>query len=182
MTYLDIKKRLKNNSIASIKTLKDNLRGLRNGRASAALIEPILVLAYNNKMPIKSLASISVIDANTIKLQVFDKNLIREVLKSVSSSLNLTPQYKDDYIRITVPQLTEERKNQYIIIAKKYAETSRISMRMHRRIALDQVNKLNITLSQDTIKSYKKSIQEQINIYIQTIDQLLDYKINQDLS
>lgn len=182
MTYQDIKEKLKDNSIASIKTLKANLRGLRNGRASATLIEPILVSAYNNKMPIKSLASISVMDAKTIKLQVFDKSVVKEILKSISLSLSLTPQYKDGYIKITLPQLTEQRKKQYIIIAKKYAETSRISIRMHRRVALDQINKLNITLSQDTIKDYKKFLQEQINTYIQIIDQLLDYKINQDLS
>jgi ribosome recycling factor len=182
MTYLVIQGKLTQNVRETRNVLNNNLSGLRTGRASSALVENIMLKAYNNQMPINQLGSISVPDAKTIAIQVYDQDLVKEIVKSISSFLNINPQCTNQQILVRLPQLTEERRKGYVTAAKKYSEESKIAVRLHRRTSLDELSKLASELPQDTYRKNQKLIQESVNLYIKEIDIILQRKTKDIMS
>jgi len=175
MEHTEIKNKLQKNSLDSLNVLKQNFAGLRT-RASSELIAPITVVAYGQKMPINQLASITTPDAKTINIQVYDRNHTKEITKQISIVLDLNPKQTEQYIIVNLPQLTEERRTQYVKRAKQYSEEMKIAIRAHRRTAMNDINKFKDKISQDDLKKHQKIIEEQTTLRIVEIDNLLKSK------
>lgn len=134
----DTKKRMQG-AIASLET---EFQGLRTGRASAGMLEPITVDAYGARMPINQVGNISVPEARLLTVQVWDQSMTPAVEKAIrESDLGLNPQSEGSLIRIPVPDLSSERREELAKVAGKYAEAARVSIRNVRRDAIEQVRK-----------------------------------------
>ena len=126
----------------AISSFNGDLAGLRTGRASTSMVDGILVDAYGQKMPLDQVGSISVPEARMISIQVWDKGLVVAVEKSIhESGLGLNPQVDGELIRIPIPELNEERREELSKIAGKYAEQAKISIRNVRRDGMDEIKK-----------------------------------------
>ena len=127
----------------AINSFSGDLVGLRTGRASTNMVDGILVDAYGQKMPIDQVGSISVPEARMISIQVWDKGLVIAVEKAIhESGLGLNPQTDGELIRIPIPELNEERREELSKIAGKYAEQSRVAIRNVRRDGMDEIKKI----------------------------------------
>ena len=127
----------------AINSFNGDLVGLRTGRASTNMVDGILVDAYGQKMPIDQVGSISVPEARMISIQVWDKGLVIAVEKAIhESGLGLNPQTDGELIRIPIPELNEERREELSKIAGKYAEQSRVAIRNVRRDGMDEIKKI----------------------------------------
>src|SRR6202163_2058313 len=123
--------------------LKQELGGLRTGRASANLLEPVRVEAYGTHMPLNQLATVSVPEPRMLSVQVWDRSMVHAVEKGISAAnLGLTPNTEGQVIRLRVPELNEERRKELVKVAHKYAETARVAVRHVRRDAMDVIKKL----------------------------------------
>ena len=133
----------------AINSFSSDLIGLSTGRASTNMVDGILVDAYGQKMPIDQVGCISVPEARMISIQVWDKGLVIAVEKAIhESGLGLNPQADGELIRIPIPELNEERREELSKIAGKYAEQSRIAIRNVRRDGMDEIKKIDEMLSQ----------------------------------
>ena len=127
----------------TIEILKKEFTGLRTGRASVGLLEPINVDAYGSKTPISQVSNISVPEPRTITVQVWDQSLIGNVENAIrTSNLGLNPMTEGNLIRIPVPDLTEERRKEIVKVASKYSEDSKVVIRNIRRDAMDKIKSL----------------------------------------
>lgn len=177
---LEIIPELKKKMDGSIDTLKHSLSGLRTGRASIALLEPIKIEVYGNVMPISQLASITVSDARTLMIQVWDKGLVPNVEKAIiNSKLGLTPNTEGQVIRLFIPNLTEERRKELVKKAHAYGEQTKIAIRNIRRNGLDIYKKheKEKLISEDELKFYAGKIQKLTDDYIKKVDTLLIHVI-----
>lgn len=171
----DIKHRMKR----AVETLHSEFAGLRTGRASASMLDPVMVEAYGTQMPINQVASINVPDARMLTVQVWDKSNVKNVEKAIrSSGLGLNPQPEGSLIRVPIPEMTEERRNELVKVAHRYAEQARVAVRNVRRDGMDQVKKLEKRgdMSQDDAKSWYDKIQKLTDDFIKDIDQTLERK------
>jgi len=148
----------------------DHLKGeysrLQIGRASAALVEGLMVEAYGSKQPLKAVASISVPDARTVQIQPWDKSQLSAIEKAVQQSdLNLNPVNDGAFIRLNLPPLTEERRKDLSKVVNRLAEESRISVRNVRQKAHDKIKELekNKELTEDQVKSFQKKLQDKVD-------------------
>ncbi len=176
---LEIISELKNKMEGSIGSLKNLLSGLRIGRASTALLEPIKVDAYGSTMPISQVGSVTVLDARTLMIQVWDKELAPNVEKAIlNSGLGLTPNTEGQVMRLFIPNLTEERRGELVKKANTYGEQVRIAIRNIRRGGLDIYKKQEKekVISEDELKLYIDKIQKITDEYIGKIDSLLNSK------
>ncbi len=167
------------NMQAALENLKKELIGLRTGRASIHMLDPIQVDAYGSKMPLNQMASVSVPEPRMLTVQVWDAGNTKAVEKSIrDSGLGLNPQAEGSLIRIPVPQLNEERRQELTKVAGKYAEQSRISVRNARRDGMDAVKKMekNGDISEDDQKRLSDEVQKLTDGYIKQIDTLLEEK------
>lgn len=165
----DIERRM----LGAVEVLRQEFSGLRTGRASAALLEPITVEAYGSKMPMSQVGTIGVPDARMLTIQVWDSGLIQFVEKAVrESGLGLNPQTEGNVIRLPVPELTEERRIELTKIANKYAEQSKIAVRNVRRDGMDKLKRMEkeSEISQDESRSWGQDIQKLTDEIIKTID------------
>src|SRR5947209_18635762 len=127
----------------AIQLLKQELGGLRTGRASASLLEPVQVEAYGTHMPLNQLATVSVPEPRMISVQVWDKSMVKAVEKAiVDSNLGLSPATEGQVLRLRIPELNDERRKELVKVAHKYADTARVPVRHVRRDGLDTVKKL----------------------------------------
>ncbi|AXK79835.1 ribosome recycling factor [Pseudolabrys taiwanensis] len=171
----DIKRRMQGAS-ASLKT---ELSGLRTGRASSHLLDPVMVDAYGSQMPLVQCASVTVPEPRLIAVSVWDKSLVKAVEKAiVDSNLGLSPATEGQTIRLRIPELNEERRKELVKIAHKYAETARVAVRHVRRDAMDLIKKLekDHAISKDDHERYSGEIQKATDAGIVEIDQLLAAK------
>ncbi len=123
--------------------LKAELSGLRTGRASAHLLDPVMVDAYGAQMPLNQVATVSVPEPRMISVNVWDRSLVHPVEKAiVNSNLGLSPATEGQTIRLRIPELNEERRKELVKVAHKYAETARVAVRHVRRDAMDVIKKL----------------------------------------
>ncbi len=161
--------------------LKSELRGLRTGRASTALVDFLKVDYYGSPTDLKQLASISIAEATQILIKPFDVGSINEIRKAIETSdLGLNPQVDGKQIRINIPSLSTERRQQLVGHAKKVAEESRVAARNVRRDAnkhADQLKKdTDAHYSEDELEILKKEIQEALKKVETEIDKLMDDK------
>tara|TARA_B000000609_G_scaffold121210_1_gene95183 strand:- start:200 stop:811 length:612 start_codon:yes stop_codon:yes gene_type:complete len=172
LKFEDLKRRME----GAISAFSHDLAGLRTGRASVNMIDQITVDAYGSKMPIEQVGTISVPEPRTISIQVWDKGLVISVEKSIQESgLGLNPQTDGQLIRIPVPELNEERRQELIKIAGKYAEQSRISIRNIRRDGMDSIKSMekNSEIGKDESISLSSNVQDLTDEHIKKIDEIL---------
>ena len=130
----DLKRRMQ----GAIAALKQELSGLRTGRASTALLDHVQVEAYGSHMPLNQLATISVPEPRLLSVQVWDRSMVHAVEKAISAAnLGLTPSTEGQVLRLRIPELNEERRREIVKVAHKYAESARIAVRHVRRDGLD---------------------------------------------
>jgi len=164
---------------ASVDALKRELSGLRTGRASTHLLDPIQVTVYGAKMPLIQVATVSVPEPRTITVQVWDRTNVAAVEKAIrESSLGLNPIIDGTMMRLPIPSLTAERRQELIKVAHKYAEQSRVAVRNVRREGMDVLKKLDKdgSMSQDEHKKNSARVQELTDAYVKEVDQTLQHK------
>ncbi len=168
----DIKRRMHGASAA----LKTELSGLRTGRASAHLLDPVMVDAYGAQMPLNQCASVTIPEPRMIAVNVWDKSLVKPVEKAiVDSNLGLSPATDGQTIRLRIPELNEERRKELVKLAHKYAENARIAVRHVRRDAMDVIKKLekDHDINKDDHDRHAAEIQKATDAGIAEIDHLL---------
>ena len=173
--FEDVSKRMN----GAIDSLHSDLKGLRTGRASVNLLDPVYVEAYGDKMPINQLGNISVPEPRMLTIQVWDKSMIKPIEKAIANSnLGVNPSSEGATIRIMMPPLTEERRKDLVKLAKKYAENSKISLRNIRRDVLDQIKKLEKDgmISEDDQHKYNDKVQDMIDKFVKQIDEDISSK------
>ncbi len=171
----DLKRRMK----GALDVLGQEFAGLRTGRASAALLEPVVVEAYGSQMPLSQVATINVPESRLLTVQVWDKSNVRAVEKAVrSSGLGLNPAVDGQLVRVPIPELNEERRIELTKVAGKYAEQSRIAVRNVRRDGMDKLKRMERDgdISQDEQHEWGGEIQHLTDDMIKKIDEALAVK------
>ena len=171
----DLKRRMQ----GAIVALKHELNGLRTGRASASLLEPINVTVYGQSMPLNQVATISVPEARMLSVQVWDKGSVQAVDKAIrDSNLGLSPNIEGQVLRIRIPELNEQRRKEMVKVAHKYTEDARIAVRHVRRDGIDLVKKLlkEKLLSEDDEKRHAAEVQKATDQAIGEVDGALANK------
>lgn len=170
---------LKRRMQGAIGVLKTELGGLRTGRASASLLDPVQVEAYGTHMPLSQLATVSVPEPRLLSVQVWDRTMVHPVEKAITNSnLGLNPQTEGQVIRLRIPELNEERRKELVKVAHKYSEAARVAVRHVRRDGIDVVKKLekDHKISKDDHERFSNDIQKATDQMIQEIDQMLASK------
>jgi len=168
----EIKRRMQGASAV----LKTELSGLRTGRASAHLLDPVMVDAYGAQMPLNQVATVSVPEPRLISVNVWDRSLVHPVERGiVNSNLGLSPATEGQTIRLRIPELNEERRKELVKLAHKYAETARVAVRHVRRDAMDVIKKLekDHKISKDDHERFSTEIQKATDAGIAEIDHML---------
>ena len=163
----------------ALEVLRKEFGGLRTGRASASLLEPIMVSAYGNTVPLNQLASITVPEPRMITVQVWDRGVVKAVDRAIrESGLDLNPQTEGQTIRVPIPDLNEERRRNLTRVAAKYAEDARVSVRNVRRDGIETLRRLEkeSELSQDEHRKQQREVQHLTDDYISRIDEALTQK------
>ena len=163
----------------ALEVLRKEFGGLRTGRASASLLEPIQVNAYGNTMPLNQLANINVPEPRMITVQVWDRGMVKAVDKAIrEAGLGLNPQTEGQTIRVPIPDLNEERRRELTKVAAKYAEEARVSVRNVRRDGIEALRKQEKDgdISQDEQRKLEKEIQTLTDDHIKRIDETLAQK------
>lgn len=170
---------LKRRMTGAVQTLKHELGGLRTGRASASLIEPIEVEAYGQKMPINTVATISVPESRMLSVQVWDKSMVGAVERAIrDSNLGLSPTTEGQILRIRIPELNEQRRKEMVKIANRYTEEARVAVRHVRRDGIDTLKKSlkDKAISEDEEKRHEAEVQKATDAFVTDIDQILAAK------
>ena len=155
------------------------LNSLRTSRANPSMLDNIFVDAYGAKTPLNQLGNISVQDANTITIQIWDVSLIKGIENAITdSNLGINPQTDGQLIRLPIPKLSEERRKEIIKIASDFAENSKVTIRNIRRdfIESSKNEKKNSNLSEDELKRQINEIQKVTDNNIEKIDKILELK------
>ncbi len=171
----DLEKRMR----STIENLKRELSGLRTGRASTHLLDPIQVTVYGSKMPLNQVATVSVPEPRTISVQVWDKSNVQAVDKAIrEANLGLNPIVDGALLRLPIPALTADRRIELAKLAHKYAEHGRVAIRNVRREGMDLLKKLekDHKISQDDHHKSSARVQELTDKLIKEIDETLASK------
>jgi ribosome recycling factor len=158
----------------ALNVLRTEFAGLRTGRASASLLEPVVVDAYGSKMPISQLATVSVPEPRLLTVQVWDNNLVQSVDRAIrESDLGLNPQTEGGMIRVPIPDLNEERRHELVKVAGKYAEQTRVAVRNVRRDGMEQLKRMEKAseISQDEHRDRSDEIQAMTDDHVKRIDE-----------
>ena len=170
---------LKDRMQKSIASLRDELAGLRTGRASASLLEPVQVEAYGSKMPLNQVATVTVPEARMLSVQVWDRTLAGAVEKAIrNSGLGLNPSAEGVVIRVPLPDLNEERRRELTKVAHNYAEGARVAVRHIRRDGMDLLKKLEKdgNISQDDGRKFVDQVQQATDAAVSEVDNVLAVK------
>ncbi len=159
----------------AIESLKRDFAGLRSGRASPALLEPVRVEAYGSEVPLTQVANIAVPEARMLTVQVWDRTLVSAVERAIrDAGIGLNPQSDGQLVRVPIPMLTGERRNELSKLAGKYSENAKIAVRGVRRDGMDQTKALEkkSVISEDDLKVWTDDIQKLTDGYIRRIDSM----------
>lgn len=170
---------LKRRMQGATQAFKHELSGLRTGRASISMLEPVQVDAYGAHMPLNQVATITVPEPRMISVQVWDKSMVKAVEKAIiDSNLGLTPATEGQVLRLRIPELNEERRKELVKVAHKYAEAARVAVRHVRRDGLDLVKRLEKghEISEDDQGRFGTEVQKATDGAIAEVDQLLAAK------
>jgi len=174
-----IVKELRRRMDGALEVLRKEFAGLRTGRASASLLDPVMVEAYGNTMPLNQVGTISVPEPRLIIVQVWDRGVVKPAEKAIrEAGLGLNPQTEGQTIRVPIPDLNEERRRELTKVAAKYTEQARVSVRNVRRDGLDLLKKQekDHKITQDQHRKLDKDIQALTDEMIKKIDGLLAQK------
>lgn len=172
----------KKRMLGAIDNMKINFQGLRSGRASSALVDNITLDAYGQTMKIKDVASVNVLEARSLKISVWDSNLVNSVEKGIlNSSLELTPVSEGQVIRINLPELTAERRNELAKNVRSLAEEAKIAIRNIRQDAMNYLKKLNDEVAEDEVKKFQGDIQKLTDDFVVNINDISKSKENEIL-
>jgi len=163
----------------SIQALEEELNTIRTGRASAALFERVKVEYYGNPTPLNQVATISVPEARLVVIQPWDKGIINEIEKAIQKSeLSVNPSNDGKVIRINIPPLTEERRKEYVKVAKNMAEQARVAIRNIRRDANDELKKAQKAgdISEDDEKRAADEVQKVTDEYVEKVNEAVEAK------
>jgi ribosome recycling factor len=163
----------------SLKTLAQEFSGLRTGRASANLLDTVIVDAYGSMTPLNQLANISIPEPRLLMVQVWDKSMVKAVEKAIGAAgLGLNPAADGQTVRVPIPELSSERRAELAKIAAKYAESARVSVRNIRRDGMDHYKKLEKDgdISKDEHHTQSDVIQKLTDEFIKKIDEMLAAK------
>ncbi len=163
----------------SISALRDELAGLRTGRASAGMLDPINVDAYGSAMPLSQLATVSVPESRMISVQVWDRSLAAAVEKAIrESGLGLNPIGEGANIRVPIPELNEERRRELTKVASAYAEQARVAVRHIRRDGMDQLKRMEkeAEKGKDEIHALSEKVQKATDDAVSRIDTIISTK------
>jgi len=163
----------------AVDALKTEFSGLRTGRASAALLEPVMVDAYGSVMPLNQVGTVSVPEPRMLSVQVWDATLAPAVDKAIrNSGLGLNPMAEGAVIRIPVPELTEDRRRDLTKVAHTYAEKARVSVRNVRRDGMDTLKQMEKDgdISEDEHRQQSEQVQALTDELIKAVDELLNHK------
>ena len=164
---------------SAVSHFEKELNSLRTSRANPSMLDNILVDAYGSKTPLNQLGNISVQDANTITIQVWDSSLIKSIENAITeSNLGINPQTDGQIIRLPIPKLSEERRIEIIKIASEFAENSKVTIRNIRRdfIEKSKNEKKDSNISEDELKRKLNEIQKITDNYVEKIDKILETK------
>ena len=163
----------------AVEVLRKEFGGLRTGRASASLLEPITVAAYGGTVPLNQLANVSVPEPRMITVQVWDRAMVKAVDKAIrEAGLGLNPQTEGQDIRVPIPDLNEERRRELTRVTAKYAEQTRVSVRNIRRDGVEMLRRRekDAEISQDQQRKLQQDVQHLTDDYVRRIDEALAQK------
>lgn len=163
----------------ALAVLKQELQGLRTGRASATLLEPVQVPAYGGTMPLNQVASVSAPEPRMIVVNVWDRSLALAVEKAIrDADLGVNPQTEGQVIRVPIPALSQERRQELVKVAHKYAEHARVSIRNVRRDGMDKLKKMekDHEISEDEHRTWAEKIQSMTDAHVKEADAILAAK------
>jgi ribosome recycling factor len=172
-------KELERRMRGALETFKKELSGLRTGRASTHLLDPLMVNVYGSRMPINQVATVSTPDARTISVQVWDRGQVTAVEKAIrESNLGLNPVTDGTLIRLPIPALNAERRQELVKIAHKYAETAKVAVRNVRRDGMELLKKLDKDgiMGEDEHHKNSAKVQELTDRLVKDVDQVLAAK------
>ncbi|MAN99065.1 ribosome recycling factor [uncultured Roseovarius sp.] len=162
----------------AIGALKTEFASLRTGRASASMLEPIMVDAYGQKTPINQVGTVNVPEPRMVTVNVWDKGLVGKVEKAIrESGLGINPQLNGTIIMLPIPELNEQRRKELTKVAAQYAEHARVAVRNVRRDGMDQIKKAKGDgMSEDDQKFWESEVQSLTDRFIKHVDELLEGK------
>jgi len=171
----EIKKRMD----GAVEVLRRELQGLRAGRASVSLLEPVVVEAYGAEMPLNQVATISAPQPRMLTVQVWDRNLVKAVEKAIrNAGLGLNPMTDGNVVRVPLPELSEERRRELVRVAHRYAEQARVAVRNVRRDAIETLRRQlkEGEVSEDEFHRLQERVQKLTDEHVATINRLLEQK------
>jgi ribosome recycling factor len=163
----------------ALETLRREFAGLRTGRAHPGLLEPVRVIAYGTEMPLNQVGTVGAPEPRMLTVQVWDKSMISAVEKAIrDSGLGLNPAADGMLIRVPIPQLTTERRNELAKLAHKYAEGGKISIRGVRRDGMEQIkgHEKKHDIGEDLAKNWAEEVQKLTDQFIKKVDEALTDK------
>jgi ribosome recycling factor len=179
MTEDELLKDLRRRMDGAIEVLRKEFGGLRTGRASTSLLEPVQVNAYGGMVPLNQVANVNVPEPRMITVQVWDRGVVKAVDKAIrEAGLGLNPQTEGQVIRVPIPELNEERRRELTRVAAKYAEQARVSVRNVRRDGIEALRRLekDSDISQDQQRKLQTDVQHMTDDHIKRIDETLAQK------
>ncbi len=162
----------------SIEHLKEELSHIRAGKASPQMLSDVTIEAYGMKSPLQHVANVSLVDSRTISIQPFDKSNLKAIEQAIfASNIGITPMNDGEFVRLTVPPLTEERRKQLVKQAKGYGEDSKVSLRSTRHKLIEFIKKeVDNGYPEDSGKRREKEVDEMVKDFSKKIDSLLSEK------
>ena len=162
----------------ALASLRTEFASLRTGRASASMLEPVMVDAYGSPTPINQVGTVNVPESRMVTINVWDKGLVGKVEKAIrESGLGINPQLNGTIIMLPIPELNEERRRDLTKVAANYAENARIAIRNVRRDGMDQIKKAKADgMSEDDQKIWEGEVQELTDTHIGKVDSFLNTK------
>jgi ribosome recycling factor len=164
---------------ATLQSFRHELSGLRTGRASASLVEPVQVVAYGQSMPLNQVATISVPESRSLSVQVWDKSMVGAVDKAIrDANLGLSPVIEGQVLRIRIPEMNEQRRREMVKLAHKYSEEARVAVRHVRRDGIDRLKKLlkDKAITEDDEKRFETEVQKLTDQAVADVDHALTGK------
>ena len=181
----DLKQSLNEKMDKAVAVLDRELSGLRTGRASVNLLDPVVVEAYGSKMPLSQVSTISTPDATTLSVQVWDAAMVKTVEKAiVDANLGVNPNSDGQMIRINIPPLSEERRKDLVKLAYKYGENCKVALRNIRRDGMDSLKKMenDNEISKDEHHGHSEEVQKLTDDFVNKVDSNIKSKEKEILS
>ncbi|TAN50357.1 MAG: ribosome recycling factor, partial [Rhodospirillales bacterium] len=158
---------------STVEVVRKEFAGLRTGRAVASLLDPVVVEAYGQEMPLNQVGTVNVPEPRMLSVQVWDKGMVKAVEKAIrDAGLGLNPQADGQLVRVPIPALNEERRKELVKVAHKYAEQGKVAVRNVRRDAMDALKKMekDKVISEDEHRHWDKEIQALTDEAIKHVD------------